>query len=363
MHRFVEAVTARGVIPPRGASLKRMFAYWEAGDRSVTVPVYQQAFCAMYDASPAALGFDPAVPPGVDPQLAELLERRLDLVDVDKALVDLLEAQTHDLRLLDRRLGSGARAAMAEDHAEQLTDLLHRSLGRHRAALAAATAEAALLAGWLALDRSDIKTAWHWHSRARSAAIESGSGDRIAHAIGQQAIVLLDAGQTMAALSAAREASQVAADSPPILRAWIAATEAEVLSATGDRVGAARRFRDAALHLSSNGEEEVPFIMLTDIHLERWRGHVLLTAHDAAALETLTGALAADSDSVRAAASLHTDLAIAILRHGDREAGLHEAGRAAELASRSGSVRQARRLRAALDAVGGQEVKEADKGS
>ncbi len=208
-----------------------------------------------------------------------------------------------------------------EAHAEQLTDLLHRSIGAHRDALAAATAEACLLAGWMALDRSDIKAAWHWHSLARSAAIESGSADHIAHAYGQQAIVLLDAGQTLAALDAAQEACRVAAGSPPILRAWMAATEAEVLSANGDGVGAARRFREAARHLARDTGQEVPFVMLSEGHLQRWLGHALVTAKDPAAVEVLTAALAADGDSVRASASLHTDLAIALLRHGDRDAG------------------------------------------
>ena len=359
IRRFIDAVKARGVMPPEVESLERMFSYWESGRRAVTVPAYQEAFCAIYGAPPAALGFSFALEPAIVTELDE----RLELVDVDEALVELLETHTQHLRLLDRRLGSTTRAAMAEAHAEQLADLLHRSVGPHRKALAAAAAEACLLAGWMALDRSDIKAAWDWHSLARSAAIESGSADHIAHAYGQQAIVLLDAGQTLAALDAAQEASRVAAGSPPILRAWMAATEAEVLSANGDSAGAARRFNDAARHLARDNDEAVPFVMLTESHLERWRGHALVTAHDPAAIEVLTAALAADGDSVRASASLHTDLAIAVLRHADRDAGWHEAGRAAELAHRSGSTRQAKRLRAALETMGSQEVKETDKGA
>ena len=360
MRRFIEAVKARGVVPPEGASLKRMFAYWESGARAVTVAAYQEAFCAMYAAPAEALGFAPTVPSGTDD--AEL-DQRLELVTVDQELVKLLETQTQDLRLLDRRLGSAARAAMAEAHVEQIADLLRRSVGPHREALAAALAEAALLAGWIALDRSDIKAAWHWHSLARSAAIESGSADHVAHALGQQAVVLVDAGQTIAALDAAREASRIANGSPPVLRAWVAATEAEVLAANGDSVEAARRFRDAARHLSRDNEQDLPFIMLSESHLERWRGHALLLSRDPGALDALTAALDADGDSVRASASLHTDLAIASLRHGDREEGAQEAERATRLAERSGSARHAKRLRAALDAAGGEEVKEPDEGA
>ena len=57
VRRFETAVTALGEQPPATASLKRMFAYWENGERTVTVPVYQQAFAAIYQTSARDLGF------------------------------------------------------------------------------------------------------------------------------------------------------------------------------------------------------------------------------------------------------------------------------------------------------------------
>lgn len=59
IRRFELAVTALGEQPPATASLKRMFAYWESGERTVTFPVYQQAFAGIYQASPRDLGFGP----------------------------------------------------------------------------------------------------------------------------------------------------------------------------------------------------------------------------------------------------------------------------------------------------------------
>ena len=38
MRRFQDAVTRHGASAPTGASLKRMFAYWEAGERAVRHP-------------------------------------------------------------------------------------------------------------------------------------------------------------------------------------------------------------------------------------------------------------------------------------------------------------------------------------
>lgn len=60
IRRFEVAVTALGEQPPSTTSLKRMFAYWESGDRTVTVPIYQQAFATIYHASARDLGFGPS---------------------------------------------------------------------------------------------------------------------------------------------------------------------------------------------------------------------------------------------------------------------------------------------------------------
>lgn len=62
VRRFELAVVALGERPPGTASLKRMFAYWESGERAVTVPVYQEAFAAIYQVSARDLGFDPPAP-------------------------------------------------------------------------------------------------------------------------------------------------------------------------------------------------------------------------------------------------------------------------------------------------------------
>lgn len=358
MRRFRDAAIARGVTPPEGASLKRMFAYWEAGERDVSVTAYQEAFCQMYAAPPEALGFAPPrdLPPtggAVRP------DQLLDLAVVDDALVALLESQTQDLRLLDRRLGSAARTAMVEAHAEQIDDLMHRCVSRHRAGLAAALAEASALAGWLALDRADIKAAWNWHERARGAALESGSASHMAHVLGQQAIVLLDARQTIAARDAAEQAAHtVSRRCPPLLASWVAATEAEVLSAAGEAEAARRRFDDAEARFAEGCDEEIPFLMLSESHLERWRGHCLTMQGDPRAVDVLGRALASDGESVRASASLHTDIAESLLHVNEREESARQAERALELARRCGSARQAARLRAILAAACGEDVKE-----
>jgi hypothetical protein len=360
MRRFHHAASKLGAVPPSGASLKRMFAYWEAGERDVGVPAYREAFCVIYSAPPEALGFSDDAAPELEPAAGPSLE----LVHVDWQLVRLLKSQTQNLRLLDRRLGSVEHAAIVEAHAAEVERVLHRCVGPLRSAVAEALAEAATLAGWLALDRVDIPKAWHFHELARGAADESGSRTLRSHVRAQQSLVLFDAGQTIIAGQEAREAARIAGTrAPALLRSWLAANEAEVISAAGDRTAANRRLDDAERLLSQDHTDDLPFIMLTEVHLERWRGHCLVLQGDPAAERVLRSATTASGDSVRAAASLHTNLALALRARGEPEQCAQEARHATDLARRCGSARQLRRLAALGTVVQGEQEQQADQGS
>lgn len=355
MRRFEDAVARAGDTAPSGASLKRMFAYWETGERAVTVPAYRRAFVEIYAAPPEALGF---APPDETGRIAEIRSRPLDLVDVDAELVALFEAQTQYLRELDRRLGSAAQALLAGSHVEQISAVLHHSVGTQRAALAAALAEAAALAGWQALDRADLRGAWDYHETGRSAAAESGSPSVAAHVVAQQGFVLLDSNQPELAVEAMTRAGEQAAGCPPLLRAWLAAAKAEALAATGAAGATRRSLEDAQALLSADGDgdERLPYLMLSEEHLARWQGHCFARLGDPEAIESLPRALAAESDSVRAAISLHTDMALALLNAGLVAEAKEEASRAMEMAERFGSARQRKRLLRILGSAERQDV-------
>ncbi|MEP7191540.1 MAG: hypothetical protein ABI903_01595 [Actinomycetota bacterium] len=359
MRRFQDAVTRHGATAPSGASLKRMFAYWEAGDRAVTVPAYRDAFVDIYGAPPEFLGF---APPDSSGRIDEIRCSRIELVNVDADLVALFESQTQYLRLLDRRLGSAAQAALAESHVAQIDSVLHRSVGAKRNSLAAALAEAAALAGWQALDRADLQTAWDFHETARSAAQESGSPSVLAHVIAQQAFVMLDANKPDLAVDAMTQAGAHASAVPPLMRSWLAAAEAEALAAAGRADAARRRIDQAQDLLCDEGSDELPYLMLTEEHLARWRGHCLARLGDPEAVVSLPRARGSEGDSVRAATSLHADLALALLCAGSvREAG-EEARLALEMAERYGSARQRNRLLAILARSQSQVVQQPDQG-
>ncbi|MEU7811003.1 hypothetical protein [Pseudonocardia sp. NPDC049154] len=99
--------------------------------------------------------------------------------------------------------------------------------------------------------------------------------------------------------------------------------------------------------LPDAGEQELPYVMLDAGHLARWRGHCLARLGEASAIEELAAALLAMGEGHygRAEVSLRVDLALAFRARGDiNEAHLH-ARRASELAGRTGSKRQRRRIK------------------
>lgn len=65
-----------------------------------------------------------------------------------------------------------------------------------REPLAVVLTEASALAGWEALDRNALQQAWNHHQRAKAAALEATSPPLYAHALAQQAFILLDLGET-----------------------------------------------------------------------------------------------------------------------------------------------------------------------
>lgn len=361
MRRFAVTAEGLGAAPPVGASLKRMFAYWEAGERAVSVPEYQRAFMAIYGATPEALGF---VPPDDTGRIAQIRGDEFALVHADDGLVALLEAQTQGLRMVDRQLGSSVQSAVAEAHVRQIEQILHRCVGDHRAGLGAALAGAATLAGWQALDRGDINAAWALHELAKDGARESGDAALLAHATAQQSTVLLDAGQPQVALELAGNGIQLAdTKAAPILRSWLLATAAEAFAAAGDGGSSRSQFDRAQRLFSPEGAEAHPSIMLTAAHLDRWHGHCLAELGDPAAVEALHRSQSGENDSVRAATGLHADLALALHAAGREDEAAAEAVRAKSMADRFGSARQRRRLRAVLARVEGQNVEESHQGS
>lgn len=339
-------IRRRKGMPPSEPSLKRMYTDWEQG--RVFPADWLDELCEAFELPKSALGLDVGAAEPPAPSVLEL-PATLDVLRIDRELVDGLEQLTDQYRKMDRQLGA-ALIPQTVAHVQHLQRLLDNALpGEGADAAALALAEAAALAGWQALDAGDVQQCWTLHSTAKLAARQGGNAAVLAHVTAQQAYALLDAGKLQEAVELARYAArpELVARVPARLRAWLAAAEAEFLASAGEE-GEARRLLDRAAAVLPAGDvdEELPFLMLNQTHLARWRGNCLATLGAGEAVDDLTAALDGMSamPSTRAEAGLRVDLAVALRQRGDLIEAQQHAARAAELAGRSGSARQRRRI-------------------
>ena len=216
-----------------------------------------------------------------DDQAAEELRERLaNAAAVDQRALALLRAQTDQIREVDRMLGARAAQSQLRGHLATLHSLRSFAVvGRQREALADLYADAAALAGWQALDLGDPSAAWQHYEAAKDAGREARSPAALVHAIAEQTFVLIELGEAARALQFAEHARATAQGSvPQLLSAWLAAVVGEAQAAVGDDLACRRAFDTAERLLPSDtAEPELPYIMLNDVHLGRWRGNASAT--------------------------------------------------------------------------------------
>lgn len=218
-----------------------------------------------------------------------------------------------------------------------------------RGPLARVLSESATLAAWQALDVGAMERAWAHYELARVAAGEARLPALAAHAMGEQAYVLIDLGDAQLAGALLDEAAAVARGQvPPRLMAWLHAARAEAHAFAGDEHGSRTSLERAQAALPAGREArdpEVPGVILNDAHLTRWHGHTLALLGDETAVEELHVALdELDETFTRAEAGLRGDLAHAHAVRGELDEANQQARAARRLASRLGSVRHLRRI-------------------
>jgi transcriptional regulator with XRE-family HTH domain len=149
----------------------------------------------------------PSLTPARPGQQAELLRQITAARGIDSTVVRVLQGETDNIRLLDRRLGAPAVAGKLEAHISQIETGLRYSLRPgNRQQLAAVLADASALAGWQAIDMGCLPRAWAHFERATAAAREAGDPCLLAFAAGEQAYVLLDLHRPAEALAMVRAA-------------------------------------------------------------------------------------------------------------------------------------------------------------
>jgi hypothetical protein len=270
--------------------------------------------------------------------------------NLSRGMVGTLLAQTELLRTMDRQVGAATLVDQMSAHLASLQDALTFAvLPDARKPVARALAGAATLAAWQALDVGAAHRAWKHYELAKTAARDAEEPVYLAHAMAEQAYVLVAAGRPELALALAREAKQTGGGRlPPRLVAWLNAAEAELCALTGDEAEC-RRALDRATDALPPGPEArdpgMPSIFLNESHLSRWRGNALALVGDDAAVDELYCALAGlDESFVRARAGFHCDLAQAHLVRGELEEARAQLGSSRQLARQTGSVRHRRRV-------------------
>lgn len=331
------------------ASLTVYVSEWENGKRTISEE-YAAILRAILGLTDEELfGQPPNLPSSAD-GYDELLTRIEAARSVDVGMVDALLSQTELLRTMDRQLGAPHLTDQMRAHLATLQDVLTFAvLPAARRPVARALTGAATLAAWQALDVGAAERAWRHYELAKSAARDADEPALLAHAMGEQAYVLADAGKPVLAVTLVREAQQVQTHRlPPRLVAWLAAAEAELYALAGEADQCRRALDRAAAALPPGAEArepDLPSIFLDQNHLARWRGNALALLGDDDAVNDLYTALAAmDPTFVRAQAGLRSDLAHAHLVRGEYDEAREHIQQARLLASRTGSVRQRRRI-------------------
>jgi tetratricopeptide (TPR) repeat protein len=325
-------------------SLKTKLSRWENGREGVGLPEYRRLFREIYGRTSEELGFPPE---HIDTEAEELRARLAAARTIDTATIASFRQQLEHTRRIDRQFGGLTQLDQLRHHMDQVNRLLEYSLGGHRAELAAVLGDAAALAGWLALDRNAHDQAWQHYERATLAAREAGSIPLLAHAIAGKAFVLIELGETAAAVQHAEHARSLAGpNESPLMRAWLAAAHGETLAAAAAGPDAQRSFDTAEQLLPAEARDPaMPYLFLADGHLQRWRGNALASLGDLEAIAHLEHALdQLPAEFVRARTSLTVDLARAHAAAGERDATLTYARQARRLANQIKSDRQLRRL-------------------
>ena len=290
----------------------------------------------------------PRSPVATSGQDAGLLRQITAAGRIDATVVRVLQGETDNIRLLDRRLGAPAVAGKLEAHIGQIETSLRYSLRPgNRQQLARALADAAALAGWQAIDMNRLPRAWAHFERATAAAREAADPCLLAFAAGEQAYVLLDLHRPAEALAMVRAAyEETRAAVPHQVRSWLRAAEAEMAAAAGEESICRRALDGAAQEISYGAaSEDLPYLALNETHLARWRGNCLVMFGDPQTADDLAAALAAMEDGfIRAEASLRCDLAAALHVRGEHDEAKQHLKTARELAQLTGSARQRRRV-------------------
>lgn len=145
----------------------------------------------------------------------------------DDTLFGVLQNHTNSLRILDRRFGAPTARLQSAAHVEALESMWREARGSDRITVARAQADAAALAAWQDFDVGDVRGSREHYALGQVAADRADDAVLLAHAIGEESVVLAETGQIAAAF-AQIERAQCLPGLPRLLRSWLSATRAQI---------------------------------------------------------------------------------------------------------------------------------------
>lgn len=337
---------------PTTASLRVYVSEWENGRRKISARFAEilRPLLGLTNSELLGQAHAPELPltGGYD----ELISRIDSARSVGLSMVKTFTDQTELFRTMDRQMGAAALVDQMTGHLATLEDALTFAvLPDTRRPVAQALAAAATLAAWQALDAGAVERAWRNYELGKRAAQEAEEPMYLAHAMAEQAYVLGEAGRPELAVALVRDARRAGGGQmSPRLQAWLYAAEAELCAKAGPELADdCHRALEKAASMLPPGEDardpDMLSIFLNGSHLARWRGNALAILGDNDAVSSLYEALdQLDSTFVRAESGLRCDLAQAHLARGEYDQAQEHLRSARLLASRTGSVRQRRRI-------------------
>ncbi|WP_240979598.1 XRE family transcriptional regulator [Streptomyces sp. HNM0574] len=334
------------------SSLRTYVSEWENDKRRIN-DHYAAALRAILGTTDSELRGQEVAPRPPDARADgydELLNRIDSARNVSESMVQTFMDQTELLRTMDRQMGAASIVDQMTNHLGTLQEALTFAvLPDTRRPVAAALTGASTLAAWQALDGGYVERAWRNYELAKYAAKEADAPMFLAHAMGEQAYVLGEAGRPDDAVALVRHAQEAGGQRlSPRLQAWLHAAEAELCAKAG-MPDDCHRAMDNALACLPAGElardDDMPSVFLNQGHLIRWRGNALALLGDDGAVSDLYEALdAVDPSFIRAQAGLRCDLAQAHLVRDEHDQAVEHLREARLLAKRTGSVRHQRRI-------------------
>lgn len=249
MRAFTREVRKLGEQVPGQQSLRRMFAYWESGQRPVSLAAYQRAFTVIYQVSAMELGFaaEAAITADIE-TVRRSLDELLQEGGVSTVRIDDWE------RVVDL-YGTATRDTPAGDMVRDLTtdlDQVARAIKRSSAAsiLRRLTILSARLSGLivLAMVKQDRRAEFRrWAATARLAAHEAEDAATTSWVLAQEAYGHFYCGRDTEAASLAQGAQEVAAGRKCAAVPLAAALEARACARLGKSAEAAEAITRAEM--------------------------------------------------------------------------------------------------------------------